>query len=88
MQGSPWHGDVVEDPCSTDVVEEDMNDMGVDGKFGNTNFKDVDVDVSATSTWDPFGGVVVAPEGFVYIGKLAFLCFSSTLKYFAGMLAM
>jgi hypothetical protein len=87
MQGSPWHGEVVEDLGSTEVAEEDMNGMGADEQLDNNNFDDVDVDVSATSTWGPLGGVV-ALEGFVYIGKLSFLCFGLTTKYFAGTLAM
>ncbi len=31
---------------------------------------------------------MVAPDGFDYIGKLAFLCFGPTLKNFTGTLAM
>ena len=31
---------------------------------------------------------MIAPNGYVYMDKLAFICFSPTLKYFAGMLAM
>ncbi len=47
----------------------------------------LNVDLSETSNWDPFGGVV-APEQFVYMGKLAFLCFGPTLKHFTRTLAM
>ena len=36
---------------------------------------------------DAFGGII-APEGYVYTGKLAFICFGPTSKYFAGTLAM
>jgi hypothetical protein len=39
--------------------------------------------------WDPFQrGGVIAPEGFTYLGKLSFLCFGPTSKYFAATLAM
>ena len=44
----------------------------------------IDIDVAMR---DPFGGVI-APEGYVYIGKLAFICFGPVSKYFAGTLAM
>ncbi len=38
---------------------------------------------------DPFQrGGVIAPEGFTYFGKLSFLCFGPTSKYFAATLAM
>jgi hypothetical protein len=83
---SPRCGDVVEDLCSTKVIKEDTNCVGVDEKFGDYFPDNIDVNLSETSTWDPFGGVV-ATEGFVYIGKLAFLCFGPTLKYFTGTLA-
>jgi hypothetical protein len=33
-------------------------------------------------------GNVIAPEGYVYTGKVVFICFGPTLKYFAGILAM
>ena len=65
MQGSPWQGEMAEDLGSTEVAEEDINGTGADGKLDNNNFDNVVADVSATSTQDPFGGVVV-PEGFVY----------------------
>ena len=71
----------------TEVIEEDTNCTGVDGKFGDYFPENIDVDLSETGTCDPFGGVV-APEVFVYIGKLAFLCFGPTSKYFTGTLAM
>ncbi len=61
----------MEDLHSTEVAEEDMNATEVDGKLDEKNFDNVDVDVAATSTWDPFGGAV-APGGFVYIGSFPF----------------
>ena len=40
-------------------------------------------------SWDPFQrGGVNAPEGFAYIGKLSFICFGPTSKFFASILAM
>ena len=40
-------------------------------------------------SWDPFGsGGVIVPEGFTYIGKLSFICFGPTSKFFASTLAM
>jgi hypothetical protein len=80
-------GDMVEDLRRTEVIEEDTNSAGVDGKFGDYYPDNVDVNLSETSNWDPFGGVV-APEGFVYIGKLALLCFGPTLKYYTRALAI
>jgi hypothetical protein len=39
--------------------------------------------------WDPFQrGTVIAPEGFTYLGKLSFICFGPTSKFFAATLAM
>ena len=42
-----------------------------------------------TTLWDPFQhGGVIAPEGFTYFGKLSFLCFGPTSKFFASNLSM
>ncbi len=88
VDGMPLsRGDVVEVLCSPEIIEEDTNWAGVDEKLGDYLPDNLNVDLSETSNWDPFGGVV-APEGFVYIHKLAFLCFGPTLKYFTGTLAM
>jgi hypothetical protein len=39
--------------------------------------------------WDPFlRGAVIAPEGFTYLGKLSFICFGPTSKFFTPTLAM
>ncbi len=57
----------------------------------DTDFDDVDVqtDPIELDSWDPFGrGGVPAPEGFTYIGKLSFICFGPTSKFFASTLAM
>jgi hypothetical protein len=55
------------------------------------DFDDVDVqtDPIELDSWDPFGrGGVPAPEGFTYIGKLSFICFGPTSKFFSSTLAM
>jgi hypothetical protein len=75
---SPWQGDV-------DVQAGDMpakNDNDCDFVEEQTNPIKLD-------SWDPFqrGGVIV-PEGFTYIGKLTFICFGPTSKFFATTLAM
>ena len=44
----------------------------------------VEVDVEKR---DAFGNVI-AHEGYVYTGKLVFICFGPTSNYFAGTLAM
>ncbi len=88
VDGTPLsRGDVVAVLLGTEVIEEDTNCAGVDEKLGDYFPDNLNVDLSETSNRDPFGGVV-APEGFAYIGKLAFLCFGPTLKYFTGTLAM
>ncbi len=56
-----------------------------------TDFDDADVqtDPIKLDSWDPFGrGGVPAPEDFTYIGKLSFICFGPTPKFFASTLAM
>jgi hypothetical protein len=68
-----------------DVVEESINTLDVDENLNDDNMNDVDIDVERR---DVFFGGVIAPEGYVYIGKLAFICFGPTLKYFVGTLAM
>jgi hypothetical protein len=57
----------------------------------DTDFDDVDMqtDPIKLDSWDPFGhGGVPSSEGFTYIGKLSFICFCPTSKYFASTLAM
>ena len=40
-------------------------------------------------SWDSFKhDGVIALEGFIYIGKLSFICFGPTSKFFASTLAM
>ncbi len=72
---------------STEVIKEATNRVGVDGMSDDLFPENIDVDLSETSTWDLFGGVI-APKEFVYIGKLAFICSGPTLKYFSGTIAM
>jgi tape measure domain-containing protein len=38
-------------------------------------------------SWNPFNGID-APEGYSYVGKISFICFGLTSKYFASTLAM
>jgi hypothetical protein len=63
----------------TEVIKEDTHCAGVDGKFDDYFPENTDIDLSETSTWDPFGGVV-APKEFVYISELAFIFFGTTSK--------
>jgi hypothetical protein len=75
--GSPWQGDV--DVQAGDMPAKDDNDCDV---VEQTNSIKLD-------SWDPFQfGGVIAPEGFTYIGKLSFICFGPTSKFFASTLAM
>ncbi len=65
-----------------------MRVPAVKGLLNETSFDDVVVvDSTALNTWDPFGGIAV-PSGYTYIGKLAFICFGPTSKFFASTLAM
>ena len=74
---------------SPDDIEEvdDVDVLDHDGE------KD-DFDVVDDGKKDAFGhkidafGHVIAPEGYCYVGKLVFICFGPTSKYFAGTLAM
>ncbi len=78
------------DMFALSLTERGVNTVDVDEDMEATvayyedDIGNVDIDVAAR---DPFG-CVIAPEGYVYIGKLAFICFGPTSKYFAGMLAM
>ena len=53
-----------------------------------------DFDMVDEGEKDAFGhqidafGHVIAPEGYCYVGKLVFICFGPTSKYYAGTLAM
>ena len=79
--GSPWQGEAGENidkekehPVDIDV-EEDCMDV------------DDEERVDSDHEIDAFGHVI-APEGYCYVGKLVFICFGPTSKYFAGTLAM
>ena len=55
--------------------------------FG-TDFEDVVVDNPVgLDSWNPFK-LIAAPEGYSYIGKLFFICFGPSSKFFASTLAM
>ena len=67
-------------------------------RIGDVVAKDDDCDVVADEptisielldSWDPFQrGGYAAPEGYTYIGKISFICFGPTSKFFASTLAM
>jgi hypothetical protein len=70
------------------VLIDCMRVPAVKGSLNETSFDDVVVvDSMALNTWDPFGGIA-APSGYTYIGKLAFICFGPTSKFFASTLTM
>jgi hypothetical protein len=48
---------------------------------------DTSSDVVVVVDLDPFGGIA-APREYIYIGKLAFICFGPASKFFASTLAM
>ena len=58
------------------------------GEVGEVDDEDVEVnddEFDGEKRSDAFGGII-APEGYVYTGKLVFICFGPTSKYFAGTL--
>ena len=85
---------IVVDGC--EGSDDDNEVLGSVSKMGMPiSREDIDGDVPAeensikTTEWDPFlRGSVMAPEGFTYLGKLSFLCFGPTSKFFAATLAM
>jgi hypothetical protein len=84
--GEENHGFEAGSPDDILVVVDD-NDVFDDGE------KD-DLDMVDDGEKDAFGqqidafGHVIAPEGYCYVGKLVFICFGPTSKYYAGTLAM
>jgi hypothetical protein len=48
------------------------------------------ISIELLDSWDPFqrGGGSVPAEGYTYIGKLSFICFGPTSKFFASTLAI
>jgi hypothetical protein len=65
-----------------DMLAKDDNDCDVVVVEEQTRSIELD-------SWDPFQrGGLSAPEGFTYIGKLPFICFGPTSKFFASTLAM
>ena len=85
--------DTGEDVVDKDDLETVVNTKEANsGKLVDKDFNDGNDDVEGLVEEsypfsDPFGGVI-APQGYVYMGKLAFICFGPTLKYFTGMLVM
>jgi hypothetical protein len=69
----------------------DINTGSPDDVVNIDEVDDLDVDGGEK---DAFGHAidafshVIAPEGYCYMGKLVFICFGPTLKYFAGTLAI
>ena len=74
--GSPDDIEEVEDVDVLDDEEKDEFDMVDDGEKDAFGHK-----------IDAFGHLI-APEGYCYVGKLVFICFGPTSKYYAGTLAM
>ena len=78
------------------AVVEDEAGMSAGGDMLAKDDNDCDVVVDELTrssieldSWDPFQrGGGSAPEGFTYIGKLSFICFGPTSKFFASTLAM
>jgi hypothetical protein len=69
--------------------------VGGDDMLAKRKDDDCDNDVEEQNSpielesWDPFKrGGIIAPDGFTYIGKLSFICFGPTSKFFASTLAM
>ena len=55
---------------------------------GQTDFEDMEVeDPVGLDSWNPFKGIA-APKGYSYVGKLSFICFGPSSKFFASTLAM
>ena len=70
------------------LIEHSMSEEVVAGSVLEDEYVDInDDEVENNKRIDAFGGVI-APEGYVYTGKLALICFGPTSKYFAGTLAM
>ena len=82
----------------SDGSDDDNERIGAVAVGGDMLAKDDDCDVVADEptisielldSWDPFQrGGYAAPEGYTYIGKISFICFGPTSKFFASTLAM
>ena len=81
----------------SDGSDDDNERIGAVAVGGDMLAKDDDCDVVADEptisieldSWDPFQrGGNAAPEGYTYIGKISFICFGPTSKFFASTLAM
>jgi hypothetical protein len=67
-----------------DALIEHMSEVGL---VLEDEYVDINNDEVENKRSDAFGGII-ASEGYVYTGKLVFICFGPTSKYFAGTLAM
>ena len=81
--GSPWQGDTGE---NIDKEKEPLVDIDIDVEEDCIDMEDEER-VDSDREMDAFGHVI-APDGYCYVGKLVFICFGPTSKYFAGTLAM
>jgi hypothetical protein len=81
----------------SDGSDDDNERIGAVAVGGDMWAKDDDCDVVADKStisieldsWDPFQrGGNAAPEGYTYIGKISFICFGPTSKFFASTLVM
>ncbi len=81
VPGSPWQGEAGE---NIDIETESPVDIDVEEDCMDVDDEERD---ASDHEIDAFGHVI-APEGYCYVGKLVFICFGRTSKYFAGTLAM
>ena len=79
----------IDDGCPDDIEEiDDVNVLLDDGEKDDFDVVDDDGEKDAFGHKIDDFGHVIAPEGHCYVGKLVFICFGPTSKYFAGTLAM
>ncbi len=76
-----------------DTSDDDYEILGVTSEEGMPMMRDDGMSIDSSSEnvvvvdVDPFGGCA-APQGYTYIGKLVFICFGPSSKYFTSTLAM
>ena len=79
----------IDDGCPDDIEEiDDVNVLLDDGEKDDFDVVDDDGEKDAFGHKIDAFSHVIAPEGYCYVGKLVFICFGPTSKYFAGTLAM
>jgi len=79
----------IDDGCPDDIEEiDDVNVLLDDGEKDDFDVVDDDGEKDAFGHKIDAFGHVIAPEGYCYVGKLVFICFGPTSKYFAETLAM